>query len=163
MPTEYSDFVDEISRTTLYDETVDALQALADTEGRDRMERAFAEVSKPLRVAPPYGYTEIQDGVCIERLQGNQECHHQNRNDLRHAPLGRDHERMFTEDSKPVLYTMDVYSLSWEALSGLVDYCQDRKLTASASARNSSHFPSTTIEVEIRTQAQADKDDELPW
>ena len=140
------------TRSELYEKAVRVLAELAEREGLDDAGRAWAEVASALvkrrfcehwRVRPAPNVTN-----CVGRLVGRRHrppfyvCDHCN-------PPGTDHPWLFLRNGKPTLFVSQPYTLSWDEMQRLVDWCRERGLRADVSADESWHFPGRTLAVRI--------------
>ena len=132
---------------------VAALRALSEDEAM----RAAAEVVAPGRrqlFLAQTGWREKTLNLCVRQLLGKRCTHggaHRRIDDDDDdcLPPGSDHVSMFTGDGRTHLFLSQPYDLSWEALKGLVAYCERVGLEADLDGA-SWHFPGRTFSVMIR-------------
>jgi hypothetical protein len=151
------------ARSELYEKAVRALADLVRREGFDDAGRAWAEVASPLvrrrfcdhwRVRPAPNVTN-----CAGRLAGRRHkppfyvCDHC-------SPPGTDHPWLFLRDGKPALFVSQPYTLSWDEMQRLVDWCRERGLRVDLSADESWHFPGRTLAVRI-ARSEALREDRI--
>lgn len=137
-----------------YRAAVDAVRALlpfGDLPGRAYAEATAERALEWWQGQSERGRLRQSNGApCVERLLGKR-CRYASDEDHTCQPPGSDHPSLWLLDGKPTLYVTQPYSLSWESLGGIVDFCRARGLEASVSAASSWHFPGWTVAVVIAT------------
>lgn len=148
------------SPSHLYRAAVRALRALDDSEPREA-EAAAAEVLQHPRhaqIVASFGRPTWFEG-CTLRALGRARGHSCDDVSLapghgRCLPPGTDHPRLLRKKSKTVGLLLQPYDVSWTALSGLVDYCQQHRLEARIVGAGSYHYPSRTVAIVLTPAAQ---------
>ena len=141
-------------RSEAFERTVEVLKQLLESEGRDSVSRAYAEVVEPVarwdfRRDRKVASSSWPDG-CVAPLFGEP---HVDPEDVdgpwcRHCGAPGDHTEVLLTDNGAV-FVSQPYELRWEALQQLVEWCKERGLRADLSAWESWHFPGRTAAVLI--------------
>ena len=142
-----------------YRAAVSVLHQLADAEGVDAANRAYAEVAAE-RIedlyASKHGLRLSQGHPCFGRVvrPGYKGCHSSEMcsDNPRYIPCsvpGRDHVSLWLKNGRPYSYVFQPYSLDKATLRQLVQQCDDYNMELSINGNSSWHFPGDTIFVEI--------------
>lgn len=137
----------------------DLLKALRDLQkqyGDDAMDRAWAQrmIAARWRSWRSQGL-KWGSGCPLMLTQEHSEDEHGDYSECK--PPGTDHPRMWFRRGKPVVFTMQPYSLYGDEVPGLVDYCRRHRLTVSILASRCWYFPGSSILVELRPEKTDDQ------
>lgn len=149
--------------TPAYHRAVEALRALiSEKEGTDYATRAYAEAvwEEDYEIFKEWSKSRPCDAphVCVHRMR-RERCP-SNRRDpgvcLTHFLPAADHLSEWREEEGNERFIVSQpYSLDYDSMKELVEYCEKLHLRADVSARLSWHFPGETLRIVIRNNASS--------
>ena len=151
MPQRQRRFMDKKDRTPLFDEAVAALKRLAEAQGDDDVERAFADAvsdriyesmeSEGLReTGAPRAWQVFHQGIGQEGI---------------HRFPGDDHVSLWARDGTPETRFSQPYCLYLGTIREMVEWADQYGLDVEISGRDSWHFPGHTLLVSWQRKTEA--------